>query len=217
MSLCTEGIREAENTLRHLAFPQFSSPRRNVKGSFDFPCPCPLPALDRLVSLLWGGKYGLGGGAASTPWPAHGPAPHSTLCLGLLTKTASLPYVAQRSPTCSHVPSAPLGRGLAHKVLLNSHTSVDIRRCFYARTAAQGLSPWDQEHLQGHQISKQAAKTHSGKNCLLKRRFLTLLSHEAQIHILINRQLLNKNPRKCIIFSVIPVKKYQTSFSNKVL
>lgn len=51
------------------------------------------------------------------------------------------------------LPGAPLGHGLAPEVLLNSHATVDLRKCFYARTVALGLSPWDC-HLGIKNISK---------------------------------------------------------------
>lgn len=74
VSLQTER-REAENTL---AFPDFVTPRRNVKGSFDFLCPLPTPCPGTGLFHFHGvgGMAWVGGSVLPTPWPAHGHHAH---------------------------------------------------------------------------------------------------------------------------------------------
>lgn len=151
MPLQTERSREAQNTLRCLVFPDFGIPRRNVKGSFDFLCPLPTPCpgTARFISMGW--EVWLGWGATSYPLLSQ------TMAITLTTHP-SLPPPSFRA-ACRNgqpalhgtevnimspwLPGAPLGHGLAHKVLLNSHATVDLRKCFYARTVASGLLLWD--------------------------------------------------------------------------
>ena len=178
MSLQTGSRREAENTLEPLAVPDFGTPRRTAKGSFDFLCPLPTPCpgTGSFHFRGMGGMALVGGSTPPTPQPAHS---HHAHC------PAHLP--TQRSAQgCSPKWPATLVRDRVHAVslwlLLPHRATTWLLSCcstvmplltlgsfFMPR-----LSPWDQEHFQGHQISKQAAKIHPGKNCLLKGKFFML-------------------------------------------
>lgn len=166
----------------------------------------------------------------------HSPIPAPPPPSGLLAEMASQPYMAQRSTPCPrgclvpHWAMAWLTKYCWTVTQLLTLGSVFMpgllpQDCCFGTvtlglspwdcrlgTVTLRLSPWDQEHLQGHQISKQAAKIHSEKKTPFKEKvFYTtvklLLSRKAQIHILINSQVLNENPRKSITFPVISVKK----------
>lgn len=214
-----------------LGFHRFWHTQKKCKGQLWFP-------LAPAHSLPWdssfhfhgvGGMAWVGSNILPTPRPAQGhhahhpppPPPPPMLCSGLLAKMASQPYMAQRSTPCPRgclVPHWAMARLAKYcwtvtqlltlgSVFMPGLLPWDCR----LGTVTLRLSPWDQEHLQGHQISKQTAKIHSGKKMPFKEKvFYTtvkfLLSHKAQIHILINSQVLNENPRKSITFPVISVK-----------
>lgn len=175
-NFCFRG-RDAENKLRHAALPDFATPRGNVKDSFDFFCllhsPCPGQVL--FILLEW--DVWLEWGAASRPLfsqisscPAlHCPTPVPALPRGAHHKGQTALRGTEVTSTPPWLPGVPLYHGLAHKVPLNSHTSSGLGKWYCARTVTLGRQPWDC-HLGTKnvskafdQMSKQAAKTHSGK------------------------------------------------------
>lgn len=112
--------------------------------------PCPLPALGQAHFIPMGWEICLRREAASylllgqpmaltlttQPIPSLDPllsAAHRN-CQPALHGTE----VTTVSPW---VPGATLGHGLAHEVPLKSHTTADLRKCFYAKAVALGLSP----------------------------------------------------------------------------
>jgi len=105
---------------------------------------------------------------------------------------ASHPGTGQ-GPRCVPVaPAAPQGHNLAPELLLNSHATVDFRKFFYAKAVTLGPRTFPRPPDFKTSCKNTSRKKLSFKGKVFYATVELLLSHKAQIHVLINSQVLNQ-------------------------